>query len=108
MPSLHTYTAQTPLPHYPEPPHPLLAPGFVLWQPTWPNTTRFPLWLAASVPTDSYHLVISFETPMYLTCQDSAGILITCSNELQLAIIIADEHTLSVEALLSVSSDGWI
>lgn len=53
------------------------------------------------------HLVVPFETPLNLTCQVLADILTTCSNELQLAIVIADEHTLSVEVLLSASSDRW-
>lgn len=53
------------------------------------------------------HLVAPFETPLNLTCQVLADILTTCSNELQLAIVIADEHTLSVEVLLSASSDRW-
>lgn len=107
MPSLHACIALAPHSYcLCESPHSVLG----LWQcPVTAHMAKYhPLPTLAGSISASCHLVVLFETPMDLTCQDSAGILIACSNELRLAIIIADEHTLSAKALLSASSDGWI
>lgn len=80
-----------------------------LWLcPVTAHTAKYhPLPTLACSINASWHLVVPFETPLHLMCLVSFAILTTCSNELQLTIVIADEHTHSLEVLLSASSDRW-
>lgn len=64
-----------------------------------------PLRHIVSVPAPHPATWLSQSKHVCLTCQDSAGTLIKCS-ELQLAIALADEHTLSAEARPSAGSVG--
>lgn len=80
-----------------------------LWLcPVTAHTAKYhPLPTVACSVNARWHLVVPFETPLHLMCLVSFAILTTCSNELQLTIVIADEHTHSLEVLLSASSDRW-